>query len=679
MTEPIEPIPQPNSPAPESNWITIDTSIMEDPEPIPDSEKSPEELAKEKVLAERTQIARAAIDAVLPPKTLEDYRKEVADKYKTTVSELDSGDEAEARHKLIIEESKRANAAKDASVSSLSNEQIPEFLASIVALNIELNSNNALPEAADKWAIVTGGSKEMIDHITSEARKWNERFKETHSANPFSKLDFSSALIKLTKINSSKIEKLPFAQEDITGFFEKYAELIEYKYSLPEEAQAAYWTKVLLGDPAMNVAAGHQDPDQLTYILQIAKQFPQEDNMQLAILAGDISSYSSNHPLTPEAVTGITLNLMPRILAGDPRVDLIARSGNIWAMGKGEYGAGDFMMHAYASEYSPLALADLVLALRSVPTTNLAKLERNRLDAPSLDMTLRELVHDERPYVHDLLAGGLIFYETGDITALKIAADKGITYERGVREGQVETVFKALSDKSFYERTIEERLDTSGNRRPAHALDIYKRLVENTKPFNEEAPVTEDSSLNEKLKSVMESPGDIENLGYALKYFNSLLAGKIDAHEVSIDPLLVDTTAWLERKLFKHIQGLSYEDQQALYKKPWFVEALRFQELTQSSGPYSAEKFDEFITEIQTESPQNAMLKIASRALNNSHSVNRALAARGVKNTQALWTGNFTHELIGLGDLAKAITEQGRKAQLEEVRRKLEPGYHPGD
>src|SRR3989338_8293383 len=85
-------------------------------------------------------------------------------------------------------------------------------------------------------------------------------------------------------------------------------------------------------------------------------------------------------------------------------------------------GIGDFISACYAYKIAPNDLNNLLLALREVPTTDIARFEQNRLDGLTLASTfdaLRDFIHDQRPNVHAVLTAIVDYYDTGDKSALE--------------------------------------------------------------------------------------------------------------------------------------------------------------------------------------------------------------------------------------------------------------------
>lgn len=151
-------------------------------------------------------------------------------------------------------------------------------------------------------------------------------------------------------------------------------------------------------------------------------------------------------------------------------------------------------------------------------------------------------------------------------------------------------------------------------------------------------------------------------------------------NEVGIEPNYIQTLAWVDRKVFEQLQSLTYEDQTGAYKQDWFISILQFQELTSSPKDFDKDEFDNFIQQLKgSSSSEQAYKLIGMRILLNINTLARKYKHEGIEDVGALWSGNTSHELIGLINPRSAETEQGRKRIKEYVHRQQEPGYHPGD
>jgi hypothetical protein len=259
------------------------------------------------------------------------------------------------------------------------------------------------------------------------------------------------------------------------------------------------------------------------------------------------------------------------------------------------------------------------------------------------------------------------YYQNGDKSRLELLLPKTGGY-LGSEERQA-----MILDRDNYEMEVEEIVN--GEKRKVRAIDVLKRLAENTKPVAVKPPVTSDKTLNELMSALLTQSTRIQGvspelLGQTYDYVNGRLVEMINRGEVGIEPAMVTALAWLERQGFYVLQKMNYEDQLGAFKKRWFHSVLLFQELTASPNNYSQAEFQEFIDHVvKSQDDREAYRLVSKRILENLSVLARKYKAEGkAERAGALWSGNIAHELIGLTDLKPASTAYGKRHREERLR-----------
>lgn len=415
-----------------------------------------------------------------------------------------------------------------------------------------------------------------------------------------------------------------------------------------------------------NIMVGSHDPDQVRIAIKILEAIPiQNIDPELADQFMDIvGQYWQNHPVTEDAIQGLGGSLLRAMLEKNPQVDVLQRP-NIWAKRKGEFGIADFLCHCFATRLSPPKLNELLLAVRETPTTDFARFEQNRLDALCLDSPfgrLRDLIHDQRPLVHDVLQKMVEYY----YNARRCNALKAVLARTDYLSSP--ECITVILDRSRYDQVVKE-IDT---KRKIKVIDLLRRLVENTRPVMEIPPITSDPDLNAKLVAVAEQKGkggvSDEAFTNAVNHVNEVMLRGMTSGEVGIEPNLVLAIAWIERQCFMKLQNLTFERASSVHTAPWFRSILQFQELTASPNNFDPKEFERFLSSLdEAGSGESASSLIRQRVMNHVYALAKIYIAIGkAERTGALWSGNVAHELMLPSAMRRAETIVGERYQKEQ-------------
>lgn len=652
---------KPTVDSPNDGWETVDTSDSSKTSPItPLSEN----MSKEKRTELRKGIIKPIIDRFIldvpnVDKDLNDDKKEL-DEYNHLIR---NRFKEHVVHKLACQEDipdKDLEPFIETTMETVSNLKLPQKSLESV-LDCLIQTPDTVQRAKDYQQLTLG---------------WGEKFMgENEKINEIRLYDLKNFLYRLSGTNTIPRSE-PRSQDETAKIFNVFTEIFDYFYTHPQTDNT-----ISVQRDSLNIALSSGDPAVGIRFLTLFKEIRGRDSEFIQKVVDIVYRYSSHHGLSDQAVGGIKDNLIPALDKQDPQIEALISGGN-WAMNSGEFGLADYLVHCYVTQVTPLGINQLTMALREVPGNNLAKLEQNRLDAPAIDGSLRELVHDQRPYVPKLLEAMLNFYQTGERLPLEAAISKGRTYEKGSYENQFQNLETRWFDKSHFEQDVTETV--SGTKHPTKAIDVLKRLVENTKPDSKQHPETDDSNLNKKLAALEQAQSSQripqEVLGDALNYVNSSLIKMMREGRVGLEPNFVQIIAWLERRTFESLQKMNYEDQVSAFKQKWFKDILLFHQLTSSATLFDQKEFDQFTEILQSfRSPLDAYRYIGGRTLRQLTDLAKHYKNQGKQDLGALWSGNVTHELVGLVDFRAAETVQGKKSREEAIRRQTESGYHPGD
>lgn len=463
-------------------------------------------------------------------------------------------------------------------------------------------------------------------------------------------------------------------EEDVFRFFNAYAELYSLVYSLPAGFSEELKT-ILTGRFSIKfVGLETEDADQISQLVALWKEVYQTpDQESLPLFLECSMRYAKNHGLSNESRAGLVQNLLPAIQRKDPQIKILLEPGNLWAMQKGDFGIADFLCHCYAKKITPQNLNELVSAIYDIHTTDYNRMQQNQKDALVLVyfFNLRDMIHDQIPGIHDLISAMIDYYENPE----NDEGSKSKLVSSLIKCGYIAADSKekdSYLDRSLYEKIFET--DVDGERKKEKAIDILKRLKENTCPRIEEPPVTSDENLNQKMLELKQNAKDKikvkECLEATLDYVNEKIINFVQTNQIGVEPNFVLALAYLNRQAFLAMQALTYEDQIAAFKQSWFYSVLKFQELTCSaSSEFQEDNFSQFISSIYKADSDVTVYKIVQmRVLENVKRLADYYVSIGKPDwVRFLWTGNLTDQLIGLTELRPAETIYGRQHRKERI------------
>lgn len=380
---------------------------------------------------------------------------------------------------------------------------------------------------------------------------------------------------------------------------------------------------------------------------------------------------STKHGMSKTLIRGLEENVYPMVENNDPEVASICRT-NSWACEVGSYGLADYAIYALTTENDPRNFNKLMRIHNEIPTTDFVRFEQNRIDAARLQGSIiggRDFIHDERHGVNEILSSMLTYYESnGD-------AESRVNLEQIIAKYPDYGLEEHPFDLELYDSVIKGRNKNIHSaaenfREDEKAVDILRRLVENTKPVHLEAPKTKFEDLNQALAKIKplinEKTGEvrveISEISDAISEMNQILIG--GQGKIGIMPSTVDAACYLDKISAYALRNVNKKQLSNLAYEPTFKEILRFSQLT-SSIKYDGQEFDNFYNSfirqcngafgadsIDSDKIQDAFSQISQRIINNSNELSKEYAKdeRTKRFSGAIWSGNLSHELIGLFD-----------------------------
>lgn len=392
-----------------------------------------------------------------------------------------------------------------------------------------------------------------------------------------------------------------------------------------------------------------------------------------------IKTYCSNHGISDDVVAGFEENVFPMIDAKDPEVTTLLIDNNSWGMTPGDFGISDFVVHSLVSRVNPENTHELMMAERVIPTGDYNRFEQNRRDASALQGTLwrgRDFIHDERPGLHELFTAMVEMYDAKDNPEKFEAKKKRLEEIKNHRLDPNNNYFysgfdgELCFDLENYDKQITKTTDAWNDRQgrvkyDEKAIDILRRMAENTGASLVEKPKTDDEELNKLIEAmdprVSERDGsvfvDFKQASRLVTRMNEILIESQD--KLGIKPSMVRALSYTERMATYAMRTLDERDFKEIPFDPGFKEMVRFVDLTSSPRKYSQSGFENFYQGFMNDFSRNyneggkpAYDKLVMREMENAAGLAKKYRAEGKPEymIESLWSGNLIHELIGLVD-----------------------------
>jgi len=375
-----------------------------------------------------------------------------------------------------------------------------------------------------------------------------------------------------------------------------------------------------------------------------------------------ISYYTSTSGLSADVAENFRKHLLPAIAREDDNVAILRTSNNSWSMGRGEFAIGEYTCHLYSFEPTPQFINELMLINSEIPTSIAHVFEQNRRDGSSLTRVvglqqLKEAIHDQRPFNHDVISAMVDFYDDKITQEKLLEVISKHDYLSHSEEFKI-----VVRNKNTYEEIVEENIQNE--RKKVSTIDVLRRLSINTAPIPNTPPKTTYETLNTRLISLSEKQKESSEykaaLAQVLLETNRILEEMFTEKKVGVSSQLITALGYIDQSVAEVIRSIPFEEQVRAYRSEWFGEAVKFHDLTTNSEKYDSEKTSEFIRKMQQEHTLGAYGLLGEKVILDMDNLRRLYKDKGRGRWgEMLWSGNLSHEFISIKDLKTPSTPEG--------------------
>lgn len=382
----------------------------------------------------------------------------------------------------------------------------------------------------------------------------------------------------------------------------------------------------------------------------------------------------------------------------DPEIGVIRHSGRAgisstrWPLDSiGKFGTGEYILETLGSRSTPENIGRLQLIMKSIPSTDYAKYETTRIDATRIENKVivgRSFIHDCAPEAHKLIKAMVEYYDAKNDPELLEKKEKELAdtlqelrtkYGAGYKEKHENLIFDLENydePAGKYNSTVGSDKKTSdeaynGNKGEERAIDVLRRLEKNMEPTPIEAPKTKIPELNDAFDKLGQVPIneqtgelriELKDLKDILNIINTYLIE--NRGKRTLYPSTIAAVTYIDKLSATVLKNLSKEEWQEIAFDPTFKEMLRFSQLTMS-GEYDQDNFETYYSylikkagkafgedEVDDEAVSKAFGIVQSQTLKNTEAVAKSFSNEQGREylASAVWSGNLTHELIGLSE-----------------------------
>lgn len=383
----------------------------------------------------------------------------------------------------------------------------------------------------------------------------------------------------------------------------------------------------------------------------------------------------------PDFVDYLETSLFPRIESNDKSLGSWARGGIFFL--RGEENLRDYDFECLTSKITPQNINFLLMQRRELPTSDASRLEQNRIDALAIENIVvpnHAFIHHEHPMTNNLLKAMVDYYDARGT----IRADQTRQSLEAVSADCNSEVFGNLEEYVFdyknYDKIIEGEVNDDERYSRTYdipAIDVLRRLVDNTKSNELEIPKIPDEKWQKLMKSanIKLNPengkmrADWNSVGELVKYTNNWLTKHQDQY--GLDATTVATIAFTERAATFAMRNVSEKERTELPYDENFKEIVKLQELTGGYDKFNQAEFDRFWEGFRNIKMGNdAELKdhywrLARRELVQAGKLARVYNAKGVSDAgMKLQSGNLLTELMSLMEPRREETLRSRVNQM---------------
>lgn len=388
------------------------------------------------------------------------------------------------------------------------------------------------------------------------------------------------------------------------------------------------------------------------------------------LLKDDLIKLAFERDYEPKFTEYLKTDLFPKIVQNDPSLGSWVRGAGFL---RGESKIRNFDFNCLTSKITPHDINQLLIQRRELPTSDANRLEQNRIDALAIEGVVvpnHSFIHYEDPLAHSLLTAMVNYYdtyETADSPKAKQELDD-IAKEcsssaygiYGQLDGHIydinnynEVIKGEVNDDSRFSRTYD-----------TPAIDVLRRLAENTKPDNLEIPDIADEKWRKLMQDAEIRPNpeangkmhtDWNGVGKLIKYTNNWLIEHQDQY--GLDASMLAAIGFAERAATFALRNASERERKELPYDDNFKEIVKLQELTASYDRFHAQDFEHFWEGFKNvklddeKTLQDHYWRLAKRELTQAAKLQRAYEKEGKNDAgMILQSGNLLAELVQLID-----------------------------
>lgn len=378
----------------------------------------------------------------------------------------------------------------------------------------------------------------------------------------------------------------------------------------------------------------------------------------------------------PKFIEYLKAELFPKIERNDRELGSWTRGRN-FVRGEGRHRNFDF--DCLTAKVSPQNINKLLMQRRELPTSDTNRLEQNRVDALAIEHVVipdHTFIHHEHPLTNDLLAAMVEYYDNRDSERAENARRKLEEIAKECPKGGYGRLDNYIYDYKNYEKRVQGEVkdDNAASRNYDNvAIDILRRLAQNTKPDLMEIPQVEDAEWLELMSEagIRLNPEngrmqvDWRGTGKLAKYVNDWLLER--QGEYGLDPLKLNAIAFTERAATYALRGVSEKERRELPYDENFKEFVKLQELTGSYDKFNPEEFERFWRGFQDVSMDDDQelkehyWRLIERELKQAGKLQKKYEAKGMKDAgMILQSDNLLHEIVMLMDMREPQTVRER-------------------
>ena len=401
---------------------------------------------------------------------------------------------------------------------------------------------------------------------------------------------------------------------------------------------------------------------------------------------------------TAEAVETATDRCLELVEQDDPEVSVMTKTRRADALGGryptvGHQAPGEFIFETLSTKCTPRNIGCLEQLMKTIPGTELSRLENVRMDAYRIEGKIiagRSFIHDYAPEAHRLIKAMIEYYDAKDNPELaekkreelaNLLEELRSKYGGGYEDRHEDHIFdldeydepagEFKGDTVGVSKKNKEAVDDlyDGDRGEVKAIDVLRHLSKNMEPVPLTPPKTKIPELDAAFErlgqvSVDERTGElritVKDLAEVVSVINKYLIE--NQSKRTLYPSTIAAIAYIDTLARSALKGMSKKEWEEMAFDPTFKEIVRFQQLTMS-GEYNEEKFEttygKFVHEaskaygedgVDEQQMAKAYEVIQWQVLSNAGAVSGALARepKTAHLEKSVWSGNLTHELIGL-------------------------------